>query len=156
MSTPKAYLLNLATLPEGVTERDYALDSAFFEAMEQPEVLASDVAAHVTIDHKNEAYHLHLTAEGTMQIPCDRCLEPMDHEVDVDESIILRFGPEYDDSRDDVLVIPEDEPVLDLGQLMCDSLLLTIPMRHVHAPGACDPGMADILREHTADDDNEE
>lgn len=150
MGTLRSYRLALASLPEGVSEHDYVLDTAFFEAMEQSEVVGADVKVHLEVDHKNGAYYLHIGAEGELSIPCDRCLEPMGHPVNLEENLTVKYGAEYDDSADGVLVIPETDASLDLAPLLYDMMLLSIPMRHVHPEGSCDPSMSRILEEHAS------
>lgn len=149
METLKAYQLALASLPEGLTEHEYLLDTAFFRAMEQPDVVSADVKVHLSVEHKNNLYYCRFQAKGLLYIPCDRCLEPMEHPVDIDEELTVKYGADYDDSTDGILVIPESDTYLDLAPLLCDMLLLTIPMRHVHAEGNCDPAMERILHEHS-------
>lgn len=149
MSSLKSYQLLLAGLPTGRSQRHYKVDGAFFEAMEQPEVSGADVDLSVDIEVKNEVVYLSFQANGELQIACDRCLEPMNLPVSVQESLVVKSGAEYDDSTDGVLTLPEEQTMLDLAPLVCDYLLLAIPMRHVHAPGECNPDMARILSEHT-------
>ncbi|MCM1005422.1 MAG: DUF177 domain-containing protein [Prevotella sp.] len=162
MNVLKTYKLPLAALPQGVSERDYVLLKDFFEAMEQDEVLDADVKVHLRIDAKNDVYYLHFIGEGSIDIPCDRCLDPMAHEVSFDELLTVKYGPEFDDGTDGVLVIPETDTELDLAPLLCDFTLLTIPMRHVHNVGECNAQMQEVLNEHTVygtedeEDDNEQ
>lgn len=150
------YRLRLASLPQGVSEYDYSLGTEFFQAMENPDVLAADLKAHVRIEHKNDAYHLSITLVGEMQVPCDRCLDAMPHDVDASYEVVVKYGADYDDSIDGVLVLPESENFLDLAQLLYDTAVLTIPMRHVHEPGKCNPAMEAIMHEHEDDNDSSE
>lgn len=152
MGDAKTYQLALASLPAGTTERDYRLDTAFFRAMEQPDIIGADVRVSLHIDHRNDAYYLRIAACGELSIPCDRCLEPMSLAVDEYEELTVRYGQEYDDSKEGLLILPESESTLDMAPLLCDMLMLCIPMRHVHAEGECDPAMHRILQEHAAED----
>lgn len=151
MGTTKTYHLALASLPEGLTEHEYTLDTAFFRAMEQPDVTEAHVSVRLSVTHKNEAYHCRFDAEGELSIPCDRCLEPMTHPVSLSENLTVRYGEDLDDSTDGLLVIPRADTTLDLAPLLCDMMLLSIPMRHVHPEGGCDPAMNKILQDHTAE-----
>ena len=156
MSKFKAYNLMLASLPAGVSEHEYLLDTDFFHNMENSDVLEADVRAHVRVDHKNDTYYLHCHLEGMLQIACDRCLDPMDHPVDADYDMAVKYGPDYDDSADGLLVIPETDASLNLAYMLYDTAILTIPMRHVHPQGACNKAMAGLLRSHNAKEEGEE
>lgn len=126
------------------------MDKAFFEAMEQGDVLGADVDVKVDIEAKNEAVYLRMTGRGELQVACDRCLEAMSLPVVLDEHLAVKYGDEYDDSADGVLTLPKEQATLDLAPWLCESLLLSIPLRHVHEEGGCDPDMARILSEHSA------
>lgn len=134
----------------------FTLDTDFFRAMEQPDVLSADVKVRLQIDHKNGVYYCRFTGEGVMEIPCDRCLEAMQHTVAFDEALTIKYGPEYDDGTDGVLVVPEESAGLDIAPLLSDMAMLTIPMRHVHASGGCNPAMQQLLHEHTGAGDSAE
>lgn len=156
MGTLKAYQLPLASIPQGESDRAYTLDTEFFRAMEQCDVLAADVHVDLHVDHRNDAYRLLFRLKGSIDIPCDRCLEPMAHAVDVEEPLTVKYGEEEDDSTDGLLVVPESLVSLDLAPLLCDMVLLSIPMRHIHPEGGCDPAMSRILADHSVEEAGED
>lgn len=141
----------MAAAPEGVTEQDFTIGRRFFSDMENTDVLDSDVKVHLRLEHKNDAYYCRFTLKGAMLIPCDRCLDPMEHPVDTALDIVVKYGYEYDDSSDDVLVLPQSEAFFDASGLLYDTLILTVPMRHVHPQGACNPAMTEALQAHGGD-----
>ncbi|MBQ5697558.1 MAG: hypothetical protein IIV50_04170, partial [Muribaculaceae bacterium] len=96
------YKVQLAALPEGKFEQDFVCDTEFFKHMESIDVIAGDVDVHLEISHKNNAYNCSFQIDGEIQIPCDRCLEPMTHIVEADYDIVVKYGYEYDDSSDEV------------------------------------------------------
>lgn len=151
------YKVELASLPDGHFEQDFDCSTEFFRNMEVPEVISADVKAHLDLEKKNEAYDCTFHCKGMLQIPCDRCLDPMDHEVDTLYHITVRYGDDYNDESDDLLIIPQSSRVLNVAYMLKDTILLTIPLRHVHAPGKCNRSMAAALNRHsTADDEAEE
>lgn len=150
------YKVQLAAIPEGKFEQDFVCDTAFFREMESIDVMGGEVRAHLELSHKNGAYDCLFTLKGVVEIACDRCLEAMDHEVSSEYHIVVKYGPEYDDSSDEVLIIPESEAWLDVSQMLLDTILLTIPIRHIHSPGGCNPEMAEKFELHLADSDDEQ
>lgn len=79
---------------------------------------------------------LHLRADAEVEVPCQRCLQPMAVPLGVDRR--FRFVADEAeaerldaDSEDDVLAI---EPALDLQALVEDELILALPLvpRHEH------------------------
>jgi uncharacterized protein len=77
---------------------------------------------------------LHLQAQTTVNLQCQRCLQAMDEAIAVDrrfrfvrtEAEALRLDEE---SEDDVLVL---EPRLDVGTLLEDELILSLPIVPMH------------------------
>lgn len=151
------YKINLATLPEGVHTADMLCDTELFKNMENTEVLESDVNAHLELTHRGDIYDCVFTLKGEIKIPCTRCLEPLAHEVDTTYRIKVKYGEGYDDSNDDVLVIPESDTSLNVAYMLYDTIVLSIPIRHVHPQGECNKAMAGVLQRHRMrhDDDDD-
>ena len=154
-----AFKVELASLREGHYEQDFVCDTQFFKNMENTDVLNSDVAVHLDLTNKNGLYDLAFTCKGKLQIPCDRCLDPIDHEVDTTYHITVEYGDSYNDASDDLLIIPNSDTYLNVAYMLYDTILLTIPLRHVHPLGKCNRAMAAALNKHKArgaEDDEEE
>lgn len=151
-----SYKLPLKSLSLGVQEFKYLLNTEFFNDIEATEVHAAHVEVLVKVDRKNdEIYEMEFTLQGTLTIPCDRCLDDMEHEVDTQYRLSVKEGEAYDDSRDNVLVIPSHWREIDLAPIMRDTVLLTIPIKHVHPDGGCNGEMLDQLGWHSADADSD-
>lgn len=83
---------------------------------------------------------LHLQAEATVRLVCQRCLQPMEQPLHADRSFLfVRDEDEAlrldEDSEDDVLAIPP-QGRLDLQALVEDELILSLPIvpRHDSCP----------------------
>ena len=63
---------------------------------------------------------------------------------------MVKFGKEYAEESDEVVVIPEDEGAINLAWFLYEFIALAIPMKHVHAPGKCNKAMSSKLKKHTA------
>lgn len=133
------------------------MDADFFNDIEPTDVHASSVDAVVKVDRKSdEIFQLDMVLKGEITIPCDRCLDDMQLPVDTSYHLSVKIGDEYDDSRDEVLTIPGHWRELDLAPLLRDTVLLTIPIKHVHPEGECNAAMIERLSQHaTAIDDDE-
>ena len=51
---------------------------------------------------------------------------------------------------DDLVTVPEDDGVLDTTWFIYEFIALSIPIKHVHAPGKCNRDMIETLAEHSA------
>lgn len=150
------YKVELSQLKDGHHEQDFVCDTEFFRNMENTEVISADVKVHLDIEVKHEAYDCTFTFKGKLEIPCDRCLDPMDHDVDTCYHIVVKYGETYNDDADNVLIIPERDRYLNVAYMLYDSIMLTIPMRHVHPQGKCNRAMAAVLHKHHSPVDDEE
>lgn len=149
-----AYKINLGSLAEGRYEKDLEIDTTFFRNMEDEGVIDADIKVHLDLDYHNGIYDCNFTLKGMMHIPCDRCLDPMEHPIDTSYHIAVKYGPEYDDSSDDVLVIPDTDIFLNVAYMLHDTIVLTIPMRHVHPAGKCNRAMSEVLSRHSSEADD--
>ena len=133
------------------------MDAAFFNAIEATDVRCASIEANVKVDRKSDdIFQFSFTMEGTITIPCDRCLDDMQQAVATTYNLTVKEGETYDDSDDDVLVIPSAWRELDITPLMRDTVLLTIPIKHVHPEGECNAQMLerlDSVRASIADDE---
>ena len=128
---------------------------------EYPVTESSDV--HVKINYmENGKLQIEGTCKLTVEIPCDRCLDDMEIPVDTHNRLVVKFGKEYAEESDEVVVIPEEEGAINLAWFLYEFIALAVPMKHVHAPGKCNKAMSTKLKKHTAkstddgDDDYEE
>ena len=154
-------MLKLKTLPFGTHAIECHLDESFFNIDELSEVRRADVDVTLEVTRKSEnTYHLEINCNGTVTIPCDRCLDDLD--LPVEENYCLnveQMGTELDDTGDELLIVPSDWRELDTAPIVRDTVLLAIPMTHCHeSEDDCNPDMLDALDSHLAgavpDDDD--
>ncbi|MDE6695428.1 MAG: DUF177 domain-containing protein [Muribaculaceae bacterium] len=146
----KQFIIALPGLSEGHHEYEMKVDGDFFASRGNDDVKEADVTAYVDIDVRHGAYNIGITCQGWIEIPCDRCLDPMRLDVDEDYDVMIRYGEDYDEN-DDTIIIPESEVEFDLSPLIADTILLSIPLRHVHPEGECNPEMEEIMSKHTSE-----
>ena len=150
--------MELASLSDGKFEQDFECGTEFFKNMEVADVISADVKVHLDLEKRNDAYDCTFHCKGMLQIPCDRCLDPLDHEVDAEYHVKVKYGDDYNDESDDLLVIPESNTSLNVAYILKDTIVLTIPPRHVHPLGKCNRAMLAAINKHSsggADDDED-
>ena len=144
---------------KGLTEEDTSLELSlgddFFEALGGAEVKQGSLHVSVSIRKATGFFELLLHTEGHVIIPCDRCLDDMEQPVETDNRLVVKFGSNYSE-EDDIIVVPEDEGILDISWFIYEFAILAIPIRHVHAPGKCNPAMTQALEELSADRSSDE
>ncbi len=146
--------IDLKSLEEGATTIERDLDDAYFAATGGSEVSRGRMHASITIDRADKVFDIVYHIEGTAVIPCDRCLDDMEQPICADDRIVAKLGSEGID--DENIAIDENDGVLDLTWPIYESIALSIPVKHVHAPGKCNPAMIKVLEEHSAARSSEE
>lgn len=74
----------------------------------------------------------------------------MEIPVETKNRLVVKFGDEYAEENDEVVVIPFSEGAINLAWFIYEFIALAIPMKHVHAPGKCNKSMSSKLKKHTA------
>lgn len=143
------YDLLLRNLSEGESTFEFLLNDKFFTIIDDEQVRKGKVAVVVFVKRVGNSFELKFKLEGSIQIPCDRCLDEMTLPVELNELLIVRFGTEYGEEGDNIIIIPEQDGVLNVAWFMFEFLALSIPIKHVHGPGLCNKEMASKLRKHS-------
>lgn len=154
------YKIDLKSLPDQLTDYSYELDRKFFDAIDHEDVRKGNVKADVTVRKTIDAFEFNFHLYGTIQIACDRCLDEMNQEIDTTDRLIVKFGEEYSEESDVLVIIPEDEGAINIAWYLYEFIVLNIPMKHVHEPGNCNKEMTSKYRKHQAvqvsDDDDDD
>lgn len=154
------YKIDLKGMKEDSVNYEFALDNLFFEHIDAPEVQKGKVNVALNVKKTSRAFELSFRTEGTVWVPCDRCLDEMEQPVASSDKLMVKFGRGYAEEGDNLVVIPEDEGAINVAWFMYEFIALAIPMKHVHAPGKCNKTMTGKLSKHLrsrgGDDEMEE
>ena len=150
MCSLEQFKINLKSLTDEVTALDYDLDDQFFEALDGSEVKQGALHVSVSIRKATGFFELQFHTEGTVTVICDRCLDDMEQPIEADNRQVVKLGAAYSE-EDDVITVSEDEGILDMSWLIYEFIVLAIPIKHVHAPGKCNPAMSQVLEELSVD-----
>ena len=144
------YKIPLKSLPEGTQNYEYHLDDQFFKNIDGPEVQRGSVDVALSVKRTGGTFELKFAINGIILIPCDRCLDNMDFEVATNEHLYVKFGSEYSEENDDVVIVPEAEGEINIAWFLYEFIALTIPLKHVHPAGKCNKTMSMKLKKHSA------
>ncbi len=150
------YNIQLKTLPIGESIVEYHLDNGFFALLEDVDIQKGDVNVKVNISRGAKQSELDFELEGKVVVQCDRCLEDMDQPIKTTGHLIVRFGKEFKDDGDDIVVVPEEQGIINVSWFLYEFIELAIPIKHVHPFGQCNAGMSNKLKEHIAIDAEDE
>ena len=80
----------------------------------------------------------------------------MDLPINHKSRLIVKFGLEYAEESDEIIVIPESEGEINIAWFLYEFIALSIPIKHIHAPGKCNRMMTGKLKKHLAKNPDDE
>lgn len=146
------YKISLRGISDGTHTYEYKLDNQFFKLISDADsdLNKGTVDVNVTLTRKGNVFDMDFVLKGIAYVPCDRCLDDMLVEVDTTNRLIVKFGLEYSEESDEIVVIPEEDGEINIAWFLYEFIALSIPMKHVHAPGKCNKIMSGKLNKHRA------
>ena len=160
----KEYTIPFVGLKQGTHHFDFKIDNTFFEAFDYNEFNNSNVLVDLTLEKKDTLLELHFDIKGTVNVNCDITNEPFDLPISNQFDMVVKFGEEYNDEHEEILVIPHGEYEIHLEQYCYELIVLSVPTKRIHPgveDGSLDSEMLDKLEELRPKDkeskkDNEE
>ena len=154
MCSLEQFKVDLKALTEDITPLEYNLDDSYFTALDGAEIQSGSLHVSGSIRKAVGFFELQVNISGTVQIPCDRCLDMMAQPIETELSQVVKlipYGVEEDSNRqDDIIYVDENEGILDIAWFIYESIALAVPIQHVHQPGDCNDAMMRMLEEHSA------
>lgn len=142
------YKIDLKGMQENQVVYDFLLDNDFFTIIDAPEIQKGKVNVKLIVKKTSQAFEFNFQTEGVVWVPCDRCLDEMEQVIVSTDKLMVKFGHEYTEEADNLVIIPEEEGEINIAWFMYEFVALALPMKHVHAPGKCNKAMASKLSKH--------
>lgn len=145
MKVNKEFLIPFAGLKQGKHQFEFNVGKSFFDDFNYDEFNDVNVKVGMVLDKKSTMMELHFNHEGTVNVPCDVSNEYFDLPVNGSLDIVVKFGEEFNDEDDEILILPHGEHQVDISQYVYEMIILSVPTKRVH-PGIEDGTLgADVL-----------
>lgn len=131
------YKVDLKGLGSDTVSYRWQAGNDFFSSVQGPEIRHGLLDVALRVKQVSDAYELDFQLHGTVEVTCDRCLEPMDCPIDAQYTLRVKMGDDYADDGD-IVTIPEHDGCIDVAWHIYEIAALQIPLRHVHPEGACE------------------
>jgi uncharacterized metal-binding protein YceD (DUF177 family) len=141
-------------LKEGIHEYAFDLGAEFFESFEYSEVKQGKVHVDVSMERHERMLVFNFSIRGIVELPCDRCLAPMELKIEGDERLIVKFGQEWMEESEEVMIMPETESRIDISSFIYEYIMLMLPYKRVHpdpeesGEDLCDQDVVEKLEQH--------
>jgi len=137
MKANKDFLIPFVGLKQGKHQFEFDIDKTFFDAFNFDEYNGVTVKVALVLDKQSTMMELNFKHKGTVNVPCDTTNEDFDLAIKGTLKLIVKFGDEYNDDHDELLVLPHGEYQVDVSQYIYEMIVLSVPLKRVH-PGIKD------------------
>ncbi|MDB4204969.1 DUF177 domain-containing protein [Polaribacter sp.] len=132
MKDLKEFNIPFVGLKEGKHLFEYKIDNTFFELYDYNEFEKSSIDVTLEFVKKSTLFELEFTASGTVNVPCDVTNEYFDLEITATLPLVVKFGQEYNDENEEILILPHEVYQFSVAQFIYEMIVLGIPNKRVH------------------------
>ena len=148
----KEYTIQFEGLKLGKHQFEYSVDNTFFEAFNFDEFNSSAVKVQLDFEKKNNLFELFFRIQGTVEVPCDVSNELYHQEITAEMPLVVKFGIEYNNENDELLVLPHEAYQFNVAQYIYEAIILAVPNKRIHpkvADGTLESETLKKLKEHS-------
>lgn len=132
MKNFEEYEIKFVGLEQGKHEFDFHVDNSFFTLFDYKEFHSADVDIRVILDKKSTVMELEFKVSGTVNVDCDVTNIPYNQDLDFSLNLKVKFGDEFNDEDDELLVLPRGAHEMEIQQFVYESVILAVPYKKVH------------------------
>ncbi len=137
MKDHKEFVIPFSGLKQGKHEFEFEIDNTFFESFEYNEFNNASIHLGVLLNKTSTMLEFEMTAKGAVNVNCDVTNEPYDQNISSFLELVVKFGDEFNDENEELLIIPHGEHQVNIAQYIYEMLVLAVPQKRVH-PGVLD------------------
>jgi len=132
MKDLKQFDIKFLGLKLGEHSFQFDLSDEFFQYFDFEEFENARLTADVIMVKKENSLDFTFKASGLVSVPCDLTNEPFDMPVENEVRMQVKFGDEYDDSNEDLLIINHGEHTVNVAQYLYEAVALSLPLKRVN------------------------
>ncbi|TMM59079.1 DUF177 domain-containing protein [Maribacter algarum] len=137
MMKKKEFSIPFSGLKQGKHEFDYVVNNEFFESFAYTDFNDADLKLRVLLNKTSTMLEFELASEGVVNVDCDITSEPYEQSISTELELVVKFGDEYNDEDDEILIIPHGEHQVNIAQYVYEMIVLAVPQKRIH-PGVLD------------------
>ena len=134
MEELKEFTIPFIGLKTGEHRFNFEITNSFFEHFEYDEFDHSKVKLDVLLNKKPTLLEFSFNFDGVVGVLCDISSEPFDQKINGEYHLVVKFGEEYNDENEDLLILPHGSHEVNIQQYIYESIVLSLPTRRIH-PG---------------------
>ena len=145
MKDLKEFDISFIGLKEGNHQFEYLIENKFFDFFKYDEFNNSNVNVVLSFLKKTTMFELSFQISGWVEVACDVTNELFHQQINAEMDLIVKFGEEYNDENEELLIIPHSEFKINVAQYIYEAIVLNVPLKRIH-PGVEDGTLkSDVL-----------
>ena len=151
MNPLKEFIIQFAGLKNGCHEFDFKVDDKFFGEFEYAIIKKGNLDVHLVLDKREHLLVLDFTISGTVELVCDRCLDPFDYPMETRQEQLVKISDEAEgEDQDEIVYIGTKEHEIDVSPFIYEFTHLALPIVSIHPDDAggtptCNPETLAVL-----------
>ncbi|SOE22342.1 Uncharacterized metal-binding protein YceD, DUF177 family [Spirosomataceae bacterium TFI 002] len=126
------YRIFIQGLEQKTHEFEFEGGDSLFKAFQEEDAYDGDFVAKVILDKNSTMLVLNFEINATLNLVCDRSLEPYSETFNITEKYIFKFGDEAEVVSDDMEVILYGASEINIAQHIFDFIALAVPIKKLH------------------------
>ncbi len=140
------FKIPLSGLKQGRHQFLYDIDKMFFTYFDYDEFWDAILKLDVELIKSSTSLALKLHVEGELGVQCYVTNESYMQPIKDTYEFVVRYGDEYNDEQENILIIPHGSIEVDIKQYVYETILLSVPARLVH-PGLEDGSLQSDIKD---------
>ncbi len=153
----KQFVVQFSGLSLGIHEYKFEVVDLFFEQYAIEDVEGGNINVDFSLEKRENMMELNFKMAGTLKTVCDRCLDPLEIDIDTNDQLLIKFGAETNSDNEELLILGPEAYQIDIAPHIYEFITIQFPLRKVHDDEDCDPAVLAKLQEAIAtpeDDDD--
>lgn len=138
MVSEKDFLIQFTGLKLGEHQFEYHIENDFFDMFNYSEFNSTNIQVNITMLKKTTMLELQFSHKGTINVPCDVTNEDFDLPIGGNLNLLVKFGEEFNNDSEDLLILPQGEFQLNVMQYIYEMIALSVPYKRIHPDIAAD------------------
>ena len=159
MKDLKEFDISFIGLKEGIHQFEYTIDKKFFDFFNYDEFYDANVKVMLSFLKNTTIFELDFAFSGWVEVACDVTTELFHQPIETGIHLIVKFGDEYNDENEELLIIPHSENKMNVAQYIYEAIVLAVPIKRIH-PGVIDGSLhsevLEKLKEFEIKDEDQE
>ncbi|MBC7451671.1 MAG: DUF177 domain-containing protein [Cytophagales bacterium] len=111
---------------------DFELDDSFFNLFEESMIQKGSLKVEIDIEKTALLIRSFFKIEGTVELICDRSLDPFEFTIDSEQPIIFKYAEEEGEITDEIIGIKRETVKINMAQYIYEFIGLEVPIKKLH------------------------